>query len=65
MIISCTADGEHANLKESFCGLIYDDAECSTICPHEPLPKKLTEAQLQEFWDFIKKEDEIDLNDNG
>lgn len=28
--------------KEAPCGKTYDDAECSTICPHEPLPPKLT-----------------------
>lgn len=27
------------------CGKIYDDAKCSTLCPHDPLPPKLTQEE--------------------
>lgn len=32
------------------CGRTYDDAECSTICPHEKLPKPMTPEEQKEFF---------------
>lgn len=30
----------------------FDDAECSVIFPHRPLPPKLTEAELSALYDL-------------
>lgn len=40
---------------EGPCGRTYDDAECSTICPHDSLPPKLSEDQLREIFDSLEE----------
>jgi hypothetical protein len=35
---------------EAPCGKEYDDETNSTICPHEALPPKLSEEELQARW---------------
>lgn len=39
------------------CGREFDDYHQSTQCPHNPLPDKLTDAQLDSLWEMIKTED--------
>lgn len=53
MIVTCNEEYWRYMPKlkppEAPCGKTYDDAECLVLCPHEPLPPKLTEAEQEEL----------------
>jgi hypothetical protein len=42
---------------EAPCGRTYDDLTHLTVCPHDPLPPKLSEAELQELFDALPKKE--------
>lgn len=44
--------------KEAPCGRTYDDVDHSTLCPHEPLPPKLSEGELSDLHDRMKADGE-------
>lgn len=58
MIRHC--DGNDQFLKN--CGRTFDDAECTTICPHDPLPLKLTEDELAELFDAVSNDRPLDTS---
>lgn len=63
MIVTCDAErweyvGSLIKDHDEPCGKTFDDAECSTICPHDPLPPKLSEKELQELFDKVNNTEE-------
>ena len=42
---------------EAPCGRTYDDVTHSTICPHEPLPPKLSEEELNRLLEKLEQEE--------
>lgn len=49
MIRHCVAEDEFVGDGDARCGRTFDDAECNTICPHDPLPPKLSLEELEEL----------------
>ena len=58
----CTEDDIrfHKSLMppEAPCGRTYDDMTHLTTCPHNPLPRKLTEEELQDLFDQVNNKKE-------
>lgn len=40
------------------CGRTFEDVTHSTICPHEPLPPRMSEEELQEVFNKLNTEKE-------
>jgi hypothetical protein len=38
------------------CGLTFDDVDRMVIWPHTPIPRKLTQAQLEKLWTEVTGE---------
>lgn len=54
VIVTCNED-QYKGMKTVFCGKTFDDAECSTICPHNPLPPPLTKEQIEEQFSKMRE----------
>lgn len=56
MIRHCTPEDEFIGDGDNRCGLEFDDVERSTICPHEILPKPISESELDKVIKELKQE---------
>lgn len=43
------------------CGETYNDTFRSTLCPHDELPPKLTQAELEELYVKLNPDDDVQI----
>jgi hypothetical protein len=49
---------EASTPAEAPCGRMYDDVDHSTLCPHEPLPPKLSIEELSDLHEKMRADGE-------
>lgn len=54
MIRTCSADDEWVGDGDKRCGMKFDDAEKSTICPHPLLPGPVSREELDAMNKILK-----------